>query len=282
MAVAAEEAGADSLSTNDHLVMVDHPDSRYPYTPDGRIPWNMERKFFDTMTSCAFIAAVTERCRLGTDVLILPQRNTLELAKAAACIDVLSGGRFVLGVGLGWFQKEMEALGYSFTRRGKRADEMIEVLRRCWTGRPDPYEGEEIRLSEGVVMEPRPAQPAGVPILVGGSSPPAYRRAARLGDGWIGVCNLEPDELREVAEALITIDQERASVGRQDLPFRRVLKLHTPLEHADRLPDALRGLGRLGPGFDEVIIQPFWTSLDQGVEFIRASQSVLRENAEVA
>jgi probable F420-dependent oxidoreductase len=282
MAVAAEEAGADSLWTNDHLVMVDHPDSRYPYRPDGRIPWNMERKFFDTMTTCAFMAGVTERCRLGTDVLILPQRNPLELAKASACIDVLSGGRFVLGVGLGWFRKEMEALGYSFSTRAKRAEEMIEVLRRCWTGRPEPYDGEEVRIDEGVVIQPRPAQAGGVPILVGGVSKPAYRRAARLGDGWMGVANLDAAELREVSEALVAIDVEREAAGRSGQPFRRVLKLHTPLEHMQRLPDALRDLARLDPGFDEIIIQPFWESIDQGVECIRHTHTVLSESAERA
>jgi probable F420-dependent oxidoreductase len=282
MAVAAEEAGAVSLWSNDHLVMVDHPDSRYPYSPDGRIPWNMERKFFDTMTTCAFIAAVTNRCRVGTDVLILPQRNVLELAKAAACIDVLSGGRFVLGVGLGWFRKEMEALGYSFPTRAKRADEMIEVLRRCWTGRPEPYAGEEIRVGEGVVMQPCPLRPAGVPILVGGVSKPAYRRAARLGDGWMGVANIDPDELRAVSGALVAIDQEREAAGRLDQPFQRVLKLHTPLEHMGLLPDAVRELARLEPGFDEIIIQPFWESIDQGVDCIRSTQSVLAETVEAA
>jgi probable F420-dependent oxidoreductase len=275
MAVAAEAAGATSLWSNDHLVMVDHPDSRYPYSPDGRIPWDMDRKFFDTMTTCAFIAAVTDRCRVGTDVLILPQRNALELAKAAACIDVLSGGRFVLGVGLGWFEKEMEALGYSFSTRAKRADEMIEVIRRCWTGRPEPFDGDEVRVAVGVVMEPRPARPGGVPILIGGVSAPAYRRAARLGDGWMGVANLDADELREVSEALVAIDGERQAAGRLDRPFERLLKLHTPLERIDVLADALRDLSRLDPGFDEVIIQPFWESIEQGVDCIRSTQAAM-------
>jgi probable F420-dependent oxidoreductase len=278
MAVAAEEAGADSLWANDHLVMVDHPDSRYPYSPDGRIPWDMDRKFFDTLITCSFMAAVTRRCRVGTDVLILPQRNVLELAKAAATIDVLSGGRFVLAVGLGWFRKEMEALGYSFTTRARRADEMIEVLRRSWTGRPEPFDGREIQVGEGVVMQPRPAQPGGVPILVGGVSPPAYRRAARLGDGWMGVANLDAGELREVSEALVEIDREREAAGRMDQPFRRVLKLHTPLERMGAVPGALRDLAGLDPGFDEIIIQPFWESIDQGVDCIRATHAVLAES----
>src|SRR5919112_1824450 len=96
-----------------------------------------------------------------TSVLILPQRNVLELAKTTATLDALSGGRFVLGIGAGWFAEEIEALGYRFETRGRRTDEMIEVLRRCWTGRSHPFEGEEIAVREDLIFEPRPSQPYG-------------------------------------------------------------------------------------------------------------------------
>jgi probable F420-dependent oxidoreductase len=181
----AEDAGADSLWVNDHLLTVEGGRSPYPFTPDGAIPWPMDLPRYECLTAASFLAATTSRCRIGTSVLILPQRNVLELAKTTATLDALSGGRFVLGIGVGWFAEEMEALGYRFESRGRRTDEMIEVLRRCWTGRPQPFQGKEIAVSEGLVFEPRPSQPNGPPILVGGMSRAALRRAALRGDGWL-------------------------------------------------------------------------------------------------
>jgi len=271
MARAAEEAGADSLWVNDHVVMVDDPRARYPYRADGRIPWPMDRPFFDPLTSCAFMAAVTERCRVGTDVLILPQRHALHLANTTACLDALSGGRLALGVGLGWFRQEMEALGFDWATRGRRADEMIEVLRRCWTGRPEPFAGETVSLGEGVVLRPRPARPGGPPILVGGMTRPAFRRAGRLGDGWMGVANADDleRELPAVEDALERIPRAREAAGRTQEPFEWVMKLHTPLASwPERAVAAVQRMDELG--FDEVIVQPFWESVEQGVECLEA------------
>ena len=121
----AEEAGADSLWVNDHLLMVESGRSPYPFTPDGAFPWPMDLPRYECLTAASFLAATTSRCRVGTSVLILPQRNVLELAKTTATLDALSGGRFVLGIGVGWFAEEMEALGYRFRTRGRRTDEMI-------------------------------------------------------------------------------------------------------------------------------------------------------------
>jgi probable F420-dependent oxidoreductase len=271
MARAAEEAGAVSLWANEHVLMVDSPDARYPYRADGRIPWSMDRKFFDPLTTCAFMAAVTERCRVGTDVLILPQRHALHLANAVACLDVLSGGRVALGVGLGWFRQEMEALGFDFATRGRRADEMIEVLRRCFTGRPEPFQGETLSIGPGIVMEPRPATEAGPPILVGGMTPPACRRAGRLGDGWMGVANVDDleRELPTIQACLEALAQAREAAGRAEEPFELVMKLHTPLQTwPDATIAAVRHMAELG--FDEVIVQPFWESVEQGVACLSA------------
>jgi alkanesulfonate monooxygenase SsuD/methylene tetrahydromethanopterin reductase-like flavin-dependent oxidoreductase (luciferase family) len=124
-------------------------------------------------------------------------------------------------------------------------------------------------------VQPRPVRPEGVPILVGGVSKPAYRRAARLGDGWMGVANIDPDELRRVSEALVAIDREREAAGRLGLPFRRVLKLHTPPENMGLLPETVRELAQIDPGFDEIIIQPFWESIEQGLAFIESTQAAL-------
>jgi alkanesulfonate monooxygenase SsuD/methylene tetrahydromethanopterin reductase-like flavin-dependent oxidoreductase (luciferase family) len=147
-------------------------------------PSDRHRRFpYESLASAVFLAASTRRCRIGIGVLVLPQRNVLEVAKAASTIDRLSGGRFILGVGVGWNRSEMEALGYGFSTRGKRTDEMLRVLRDSWTGTPSGYRGQEVTLRDGVRMYPTPAQTA-VPLIVGGMADAALRRAASLGDGW--------------------------------------------------------------------------------------------------
>jgi probable F420-dependent oxidoreductase len=279
MARAAEDAGADSVWSNDHLVMVDHPDSHYPYGHDGRIPWDMDRKFFDTLTTCAFISAATKRVRVGTDVMVLPQRPLLHVAKTIASIDALNGGRFVLGVGIGWFRKEMEALGFSFATRGTRADEMIPALRGCWSGRPRPFAGREITVGDGIVMEPRPARESGPPIVVGGHSKPAVRRAARLGDGWIGVINGDAldRELPPLSETLQTLARELQAAEREDEPFERIIKLHTPPEVLGDAPETALRMAAMG--FDEVIVQPFWESVGRGADSVRAIRDAIDRSA---
>jgi probable F420-dependent oxidoreductase len=260
----AEDAGADSLWVNDHLLMVEGGRSPYPFTPDGAIPWPMDLPWYECLTAASFLAASTSRCRIGTSVLVLPQRNALELAKTTATLDALSGGRFVLGIGAGWFTEEIEALGYRFETRGRRTDEMIEVLRRCWTGRPKPFEGEEISLPEGLVFEPRPSQPGGPPILVGGMSRAALRRAALRGDGWLAF-QRELDTV-QLADLLETLQRLRGEAGRLEEPFSNVMRLHTSPEMASRLPKFALRIQELG--FDELIINPPWENLAEAEKLI--------------
>lgn len=254
----AEDAGADSLWVNDHLLMVEGGRSPYPFTPDGAIPWPMDMPWYECLTAASFLAATTSRCRIGTSVLILPQRNVLELAKTTATLDALSGGRFVFGIGAGWFAEEMEALGYRFETRGQRTDEMIEVLRRCWKGRPKPFEGKEIVAPEGLVFQPRPSRPDGPPILVGGMSRAALRRAALRGDGWVAFQRGELDPGR-LADLLETLKNLREESGRLDEPFSNVMRLHTPPEMTSRLPEFAVRIEELG--FDELVINLAWEDL---------------------
>ena len=251
----AEEAGADSLWVNDHLLMVESGRSPYPFTPDGAFPWPMDLPRYECLTAASFLAATTSRCRVGTSVLILPQRNVLELAKTTATLDALSGGRFVFGIGAGWYAEEIVALGYGFRTRGKRTDEMIEVLRGCWTGRPRPFKGKEIVVPEGLVFEPRPAQPGGPPILVGGMSRAALRRAALRGDGWLAFQREELDP-GKLAELLETLENLRGEFGRLDEPFSYVMRLHSSPMMAPRLSEFAIQVQELG--FDELIINPPW------------------------
>ena len=261
----AEDAGADSIWVNDHLLMVEGGRSPYPFTPDGAIPWPMDLPWYECLTAASFLAASTTRCRIGTSVLILPQRDVLELAKTSATLDALSGGRFVLGIGAGWFAEEMEALGYRFETRGRRTDEMIEVLRECWTGRPGLFEGEEIFVPEGLVFEPRPSQPDGPPILVGGMSRAALRRAALRGDGWLAFQRDEIDTTR-LADLLETLEDLRGQAGRLDEPFSNVVRLHTSPGMAAQLPEIALRIQELG--FDELIINPPWEDLAEAESLI--------------
>jgi probable F420-dependent oxidoreductase len=178
----AEEAGFDSVWLSDHVIMVDEHNSPYPFSRDGSLNWDTSAPWYDAIVSLATVAAVTSRVEVGMKVLIPVLRHPVVLAKQLASIDALSGGRVVLGVGAGWYREEFEALGVPWADRGTRLDETIEVLRRCWTGRPDAFEGKHLSLPEGVVCFPSPAHE--IPIIVGGMSDAALQRAQEQGQGW--------------------------------------------------------------------------------------------------
>jgi len=273
----AEDAGADSLWVNDHLLMVEGGSSPYPFTADGAIPWPMDMPWYECLTAASFLAASTATCRIGTSVLILPQRNALEMAKTTATLDALSGGRFVLGIGAGWFAEEIEALGYRFETRGRRTDEMIEVLRRCWTGKLQPFEGKEVVVQEDLIFEPRPSQPNGPPILVGGMSRAALRRAALRGDGWLAFQREELDTV-QLADSLEALDNLREDAGRLEEPFSKVMRLHSSPGMAPRLPEFAIRVQELG--FDELIINLPWEDLAEAEKLIdRVKTAVATDGA---
>jgi probable F420-dependent oxidoreductase len=170
--VRAEELGYDSVWVNHHILNVGYIYDRLE-----------DRPYYDALTVLTWVAARTERVRLGTTVLVLPYLNPLVLAKTIATLDMMSGGRVSLGVGVGMLREENEALGSDFTTRGAYADESIEVLRDLWTS-DDPSHSGRFFDYEGFKFSPKPVQSPGVPILIGGMSRAAMRRTARLGDGW--------------------------------------------------------------------------------------------------
>jgi probable F420-dependent oxidoreductase len=177
----AEDAGCESIWLPDHVVLPERPATPYPYSARGTV--NPATALPDPLVMLGWLAAVTGRLRLATGVLVLSQRQALVVAKQAATADVLSGGRVLLGVGVGWQAEEMEALGVPFAERGARTDEAIAVLRTAWAGRDVTFSGRFQRF-EAMDCFPRPRQVGGVPIVVGGGSPAAARRAGRLGDGY--------------------------------------------------------------------------------------------------
>ncbi|MFK7895947.1 MAG: TIGR03619 family F420-dependent LLM class oxidoreductase [Myxococcota bacterium] len=175
--VTAEQAGFESIWTGEHVVLVD------PQVPPSPVP--PESTFVDTIASLAFAAAKTERIKLGSGILLLAQRDPVVVAKELASVDVLSKGRLLVGVGVGYVEGEFDALGIPFAERGPRTTEHIDVLRTLWTEEKPAFEGEFTSFS-GIQMRPRPVQNPHPPIHVGGMSPPALRRAVAKGDGWYG------------------------------------------------------------------------------------------------
>jgi probable F420-dependent oxidoreductase len=196
----AEEIGFESLWPVEHVVMPASYQTRYPYDSSGRMPIP-EAAIPDPLVWLAWAAATTSRIKLGSSMLILPQRNPVVLAKAVASLDVLSKGRVLLGVGLGWMREEADAVGTSFDDRSARTDEYIAAMRALWTQPVASFRGKHVCF-ENVKCNPRPAQHAGVPIHVGGHSPAAARRAGRLGDGFLPLTKGPADlaQLRKILE----------------------------------------------------------------------------------
>lgn len=177
VARAAEDAGLDSVWTGEHVVL---PDPRVPPSPS-----EPENPFLDPAVALSFIAARTERLRLGTGIIILPQRNPLVLAKELASLDVLSGGRLIFGVGVGYLRPEFDALGIPFADRGSRTTEYVEAIRALWTQPKPEYKGRTVAFS-GIQAQPRPVQKPCPPIVMGATSAPALRRTVTHGNGWYG------------------------------------------------------------------------------------------------
>jgi probable F420-dependent oxidoreductase len=178
----AEAAGFESLWGGEHVILPSKIESSYPYTADGKIPAMPDTPIPDPLIWLAFAAAAAPSMRLGTCILIVPQRNPLILAKELATLDQLSGGKVELGLGVGWLEEEFDALGVPWARRGARNDEYIEAMRTLWSGPEVEFHGEFVDF-QTVTCSPRPVQPT-IPILVGGDSDVAIRRAARLADGY--------------------------------------------------------------------------------------------------
>jgi probable F420-dependent oxidoreductase len=198
---AAEESGFDSLWTVEHVVVPKDYQSTYPYSPDGKMPGGGAFDIPDPLIWLTWVAARTTTLKLGTGILILPQRNPVVLAKEVATLDVLSGGRALLGVGIGWLEEEFDVLGVPFDDRGSRTEEYVGAMRALWSQDEPAFSGDTVSFT-GAVMRPRPVAGA-VPVIVGGHSPAAARRAGRVGDGFFpGKGDLPAllDEMRKAAD----------------------------------------------------------------------------------
>ncbi len=185
VAEAAELFGFATLWSGEHVVMVDRPRSVYPYSPDGRIAVPPGDDWLDPMIGLTFAAAAAGRIGVATGVLLLPEHNPVLVAKQAATLDVLSGGRLTLGIGVGWSAEEFAALGVPFARRGQRTAEYVTAMRRLWSDDVASFSGEFTGF-EAVRLNPKPVRDRRIPVVFGGNSDAALRRVASLGDGWYG------------------------------------------------------------------------------------------------
>lgn len=261
IAQAAEEAGFEGVLLSDHLFFPGDLHSKYPYSEDGKPMFDGTMPFPDPWVTIGAMAAATTRLRFGTMVFILPLRHPLEVAKAVGTAAVLSNGRVLLGAGAGWIREEYDALGVEFTTRGKRYDEMIAVLRKAWSGAMVEHRGAHFDLGS-FQMSPAPAAP--VPIAIGGTSEAALRRAARLGDGWIGT-GQSPDEALALLGRLQAL---RAEAGRAAQPFEAIVPLTTPPD-----PNALRQLA--AAGMTATTAWPFLYTLGPGSTLAQKRDAML-------
>jgi len=192
-----EDVGVESVWAVEHVLVAEDYEPRYSYSADGRMPGSPGTVMPDPLEWLAYFAAVTSTVRLGTGVMVLPLHAPLVLAKRVATLDALSGGRVIFGVGLGWQIEEYQAVGVPYEERGARADEAIEVLRTIWGNEPAEFTGPFTRIPRSSVL-PKPAQGGALPIVIGGSSPAAARRAGRLGDGFFPYV-ISPDDFADRA-----------------------------------------------------------------------------------
>jgi probable F420-dependent oxidoreductase len=199
---AAEDLGYESVWIGEHLILPTVSVSKYPYSPDGRFPAPPDVPFHDPMIALGYAAALTSKIKLATGIFVVPLRNAITTAKAVASLDVLSHGRVIFGVGVGWWAEEFAAVGAPFGDRALRTREYIELMKELWTSDEPVYRGKTIAV-EGVRFYPKPVQKPHPPIVVGGTSELALKRTVRYGDGWYGIAK-SMDETRALIDRLRT------------------------------------------------------------------------------
>ena len=199
IATKAEEVGVESVWTFEHVVIPLDYKSAYPYSPNGKMGAPPEANFIDPLIALTAVATATQKVRLGTGVNILSQSNPLFMAKQAASLDLLSKGRLMLGLGIGWLQEEFVAMGVPFERRGARFDDYVQAMRKVWSGDVVEHKSEFLNWS-GFKSYPIPVQKP-LPVIIGGSKGKVWQRIARHGDGWYAPTQ-GPDELRGMLKQL--------------------------------------------------------------------------------
>jgi probable F420-dependent oxidoreductase len=235
VARAAEKAGFESIWTGEHVAMPVH---------DNPVPAPPETPFLDSIVALTNVAAVTERLRLGTGVLVLPHHNPVLLAKALASLDVVSGGRLIAGFAGGYVEAEFRALGVDFRRRGAITDDSLDAIRSLWTESEPRHAGRLARF-DGIRFEPKPVQRPHPPIVIGGQAPAALARAAQAGDGWYGFALT----VEQTAPIVAELRRLRAATARAATPLEISLTTFEPL--TDALVERAEAAG-----IDRLIVYP--------------------------
>lgn len=250
VAEAAEANGFESIWIPEHLIFPVEMTPNYSYTPDGYPPMHSDTPAFDPWVVLGGVATRTKNIRLATGVFILPLRHPIPVARSIITLDRLSGGRVIAGIGVGWLPDEFQIVGQDFHNRGRRTDEMIELMRKLWSEDTIEFHGEFYDIPP-VKFLPKPVnKQQGIPIIVGGTSSGALRRAGRLGDGWIhhaqihaslysGEANpgVNEQDYAELQDHLKVITEHRAEAGRSDRPFEIIAGMGGTLEAARRCAD---------------------------------------------
>jgi len=260
VSAAAEANGFDSLWMPEHLIFPAEMPPRYLYTPDGYPPMRPDTPAFDPWVVLAAVGAVTQSIRLATGVFILPLRDPIMVARSVVTLDRMSGGRVVLGIDVGWMSDEFEIVGVPFSTRGKPDDEIIELMRKLWSEDTIEFHGEFFDIPP-VKFEPKPIDKRnGIPIIVGGTSPGAIRRAGRLGDGWIHHVQIkvsvfqgeenpgvDEEDWKELEGHLTDINRHRAEAGRADQPFEVVAGMGSSIDAIRRAEEYGVTTASVGP-----------------------------------
>jgi probable F420-dependent oxidoreductase len=200
VATTAERLNFSTVWAPEHIVFLDRFASRYPYARGEQLPIRLDVNLLNPFLALTYAAAHTSRIRLATGICLVPEYHPLLLAKVAASLDYLSGGRFALGIGIGWLAEEFQALGIPWERRAQRTREYVEAMRRVWGDEQSNYRGEFVQFA-GARSYPKPIKGEKLSVLVGGQSEPALKRAAEYGDGWCGF-NLTPEETARAIDRL--------------------------------------------------------------------------------
>ena len=260
---AVEERGFHAIWVPEHVVLFADYESKYPYSPDGRIG-GYGKGMMEPFTALSYLAAHTTRVRLGTAICLITQRNPIYTAKQVADVDFLSDGRVNFGIGLGWLREEFAALQVPWEKRGQRANEHIAVMKALWTEETSSYDGELYKLPPSV-MYPKPVQTPHPPIFIGGEGDHSLRRVADLAQGWLGA-SMDPDIL---AERIATLHRFLEARGRSadevkiyTLPNRR-----PDADRCKRLEDVgveqvvhmvpMREIGKTKAALDEFALMTF-------------------------
>jgi probable F420-dependent oxidoreductase len=265
LAIACDETGWDMITLSDHTVNPETLTVPYPYTADGSRRWPEFTDWPDQIVMMGAFATITKRLKFTTNAFVLPMRNPFLVAKAVSTAAVISDNRVIFTIGVGWSKDEFELLGQDFHTRGKRADEMVEVMKLMWTGKYQEFHGKFYDFPK-IEMNPAPTKP--IPIWSGGISDAALRRAARVSDGWL--TDLQP--AAEIVDYIAKIRQYRTEFGREPNDFK---VLATPMDVFD-----FDGYRRLeDQGVTHIMTQP-WQIYSPGTQDLQLQKDAIRRYAD--